>query len=60
MMYAYDEQYLDDAMRNLGEAVDYAANACNMLRPDLQHSLEMVYRKLFRDYQEPNLFTKLL
>ena len=25
MMYAYDEIYLDDAMRNLGEAFDYAA-----------------------------------
>ena len=30
MMRAYDEQYLDDAMRNLGEAADYAVNACNM------------------------------
>ena len=30
MMHAYDEQYLDDAMRNLGEATDYAVNACNM------------------------------
>lgn len=30
MMHAYDEQYLADAMRNLGEAVDYAVNACNM------------------------------
>ena len=30
MMHAYDEQYLDDAMRNLGEAADYAVNACNM------------------------------
>ena len=30
MMYAYDEQYLDDAMRNLGEAADYAVNACKM------------------------------
>lgn len=30
MMYAYDEKYLDDAMRNLGEAADYAANACKM------------------------------
>ena len=29
-MHAYDEQYLADAMRNLGEAVDYAVNACNM------------------------------
>ena len=30
MMRAYDERYLDDAMRNLGEAADYAVNACNM------------------------------
>ena len=30
MMRAYDEQYLDDAMTNLGEAADYAVNACNM------------------------------
>ena len=29
-MRAYDEQYLDDAMRNLGEAADYAVNACKM------------------------------
>lgn len=30
MMYSYDEQYLYDAMRNLGEATDYAVNACNI------------------------------
>ena len=30
MTHAYDEQYLDDAMRNLGEAADYAVNACKM------------------------------
>ena len=30
MIHAYDEQYLDDAMRNLGEAADYAVNACKM------------------------------
>ena len=30
MIHAYDEQYLDDAMRNLGEATDYAVNACNI------------------------------
>ena len=29
-MHAYDEQYLDDAMRNLGEAADYAVNACKI------------------------------
>lgn len=27
-MNAYDEKYLDDAMKNLGEAFDYAVNAC--------------------------------
>ena len=26
MTHAYDEMYLDDAMSNLGEAFDYAAN----------------------------------
>ncbi|MBP3361233.1 MAG: helix-turn-helix transcriptional regulator [Clostridia bacterium] len=30
MIHAYDEKYLNDAMRNLGEAVDYAVNACNI------------------------------
>ena len=29
-MHAYDEMYLDDAMDNLGEALDYAENACNL------------------------------
>lgn len=30
MIHAYDERYLDDAMKNLGEAVDYAVNACHI------------------------------
>ncbi len=30
MMHAYHEMYLDDAMRNLGEAFDYALNDCAM------------------------------
>lgn len=30
MLHAYDEKYLDDAMRNLGEAFDYAYNECNI------------------------------
>ena len=30
MMHAYDKQYLDDAMRNLGEAFDYAVNRCGI------------------------------
>ena len=29
-MYAYDRKYLDDAMKNLGEAFDYAVNGCSM------------------------------
>lgn len=38
MTYAYNEQYLDDAMKNLGEAFDYAANYCNI---DLDKFMEM-------------------
>lgn len=30
MIPAYSEIYLDDAMNNLGEAVDYAVHACNI------------------------------
>ena len=30
MIRAYDNQYLDDAMRCLGEAMDYAANSCRV------------------------------
>lgn len=30
MMHAYDETYLNDAMRNLGEAFDYVVNDCNI------------------------------
>ena len=30
MNHAYDKQYLDDAMRNLGEAFDYAVNHCRI------------------------------
>ena len=33
MRCAYNEMYLDDAMRNLGEAVDFAVNTCG-LEPD--------------------------
>lgn len=33
MIHAYAEQYLHDAMTNLGEAFDYAVNACK-LKPD--------------------------
>lgn len=30
MIHAYDSQYLDDAMKCLGEAMDYAANCCQV------------------------------
>ena len=30
MIHAYDEQYLNDAMLNLGEAFDFAANVCQV------------------------------
>lgn len=30
LLRAYDESYLCDGMRNLGEAVDYAVNACHL------------------------------
>lgn len=30
MTHAYDEQYLDDAMNNMGEMLDYAASDCGM------------------------------
>lgn len=28
MIYVYDREYLDDAMQNMREMMDYAANAC--------------------------------
>lgn len=36
-MNAYNENYLEDAMRNLGEAFDYAINACQMEPEDFAH-----------------------
>ena len=30
MTHAYAEEYLSDAMDNLGEAFDYAVNACSL------------------------------
>lgn len=34
MTCAYSEHYLDDAMNNLGEAVDYAVHACKLTADD--------------------------
>ena len=39
MIHAYDEQYLDDAMRNMGEAFDFARNICQV---DLDDFLSMM------------------
>lgn len=30
MIHAFDEKYLDDAMRNLGEAFDFARHVCQV------------------------------
>ncbi len=38
MIHAYDDQYLDDAMKCLGEAMDYVANCCRM---DMDRFLEL-------------------
>lgn len=38
MIHAYDNQYLDDAMKCLGEAMDYAVNSCQM---DMDRFLEL-------------------
>lgn len=38
MIHAYDEQYLGDAMSCLGEAMDYAANACKI---DMERFLDL-------------------
>ena len=34
MMRAYDEMYLNDAMKNLGEAFDYSATVLNIPMDD--------------------------
>ena len=39
MIHAYNEQYLDDAMRNLGEAFDFARHVCKI---DLDDFLSML------------------
>ncbi len=37
MIYAYDESYIDMAMKNLGEAFDYAINLCNLDADEFLH-----------------------
>lgn len=48
MMHAYDERYLDDAMKNLGEAMDYAVNRCHFSMSEfMQMFIASGYAKLF-------------
>lgn len=48
MIRAYDESYLDDAMRNLGEAMDYAVNCCGLgMSEFMQMFIASGYAKLF-------------
>ena len=48
MMHAYDECYLDDAMKNLGGAMDYAVNQCELSMSEfMQMFIASGYAKLF-------------
>jgi hypothetical protein len=38
-IHAYDQKYLDDAMRNLGEAFAYAKNDCRIEMDDFMDCL---------------------
>lgn len=69
MIYAYDEMYLDDAMKNLGEAADYAASCCNLnidafLSCSQQQvsplSLKKATPDLYPDFRGQNLYMRLL
>ena len=68
MIHAYSENYLDDAMRNLGEAFDFASAVCHLdldsflqcsSIPVLQIYSETVTQSMLPDYQEQNLPWKL-
>ena len=67
MIYAYDEMYLDDAMKNLGEAADYAASCCNLnidaffeLFVATGLSLKKAIPDLYPDFRGQNLYMRLL
>ena len=48
MKYAYDEKYVEDAMNNLAEMVDYAVNACRIEIDDFWETfLVSGYAELF-------------
>ncbi len=67
MMHAYDEKYLSDAMKNLGEAFDYTATVLNIPMDDfldvfivsaVAEQFASGYRNSFQVCQEPNLYGK--
>ena len=48
MTHAYAEEYLDDAMQNLGEAFDYAADACKIdIEKFMQYFISGKYAEQF-------------
>ncbi len=49
MIHAYAKEYLNDAMKNLGEAFDYAANVCNL---DLDDFMNLFITTQFASYFE--------
>ena len=56
MIHAYDNQYLDDAMRCLGEAMDYAVNSCQV---NMDSFLELFIGSVMRNsFQQefPNMY----
>ena len=68
MIHAYSEHYLDDAMRNLGEAFDFAMQSaiwiwttfllCSSI-PVLQICSAAVTQSMLQDFPEQNLQWKL-
>ena len=69
MIYAYDEMYLDDAMKNLGEAADYAASCCNLnidaffelfVATGVASQFEKAIPDMYPDFRGQNLYMRLL
>ena len=62
MIRAYDEGYLDDAMKCLGEAMDYAANCCEIkmysflvLGRAMLNNLLWEFLNVYREYRVRSL-----
>ena len=64
MIHAYDNQYLDDAMKCQGEAMDYVANCCQMnmdcflnclLARVMRNSLLQVFQNMYPVYPVQSL-----